>query len=1129
MTGLQGLFSVFQKATGALFGFGKSVLSATSNFEMITNGFSNVMKNLGATSEQTDKMTESLRKFAVETTFSYDTLVSASQQLLTVGVNMDSIQDKLMQLGNISGGSTEKFQRLIEIYTKVKALGKAGAIQIQQLSMLTGVSFVNALGKTNATAEELDELFAKLTSDGGMFEGTMASLNNTLTGKLDFVTDTWQEFLSQLGMVSGVADMAKAALDVVYNVLQGIVDWLHKLNDNPIMKAIMQGVLVGLLAGIATFLAGTFVSALMAVKTALMAVGGVATAISSIPIVAIIAGIAAAVAGLVVGITALVNYKQDKFVNDENSIELQRQNDLLREQLGLSKELTDEDIFQELGDLEKNGAYSISDKHKYYMDKIYQKSHEMYGIEASASNAWADWLDFNGYGRGEYSFDKWLNSEYSSDDYKEQIDAYKEEIKQLYKEKKTYDDILDRQKQQLELQNKLNESQEQYNASLETVNGVLENLGDKNKQELTSYTEQMKALEEMYNQTKIVESKSGFLPTSAGGEFKILQTEKKIVDLDPQFKSKLDEAMNLVQKKVGDLELEININSAKSGMSDYQRFLADLAGIDDSQLLQYAKVDHTEQYTNQNGVVKSKNIYKEDANGNIKLYIGTQTALNKILESNSLISLGKKYASIAKSGDTKRNYENRKLKGTEDYNLKNIFGYDETALLENKVNSLYDGLQAIVDYADVASKTGYVTNEDGSKTWYEEGQLMINQDAYKEWYETYMKAKTELDTAKYNDIFTQLFENAEGFNVKANLYGWTGEEYDSEYKSMLQDSLKLVENAIEGGLASGMSEERLKLLVDKAKDLKNALEENTETLRQFKTLEEVSEYLQGLYQNALEGTEDYAGSSFWERMKAMIGTSIGNQVVSAAQGTDAGNFVEGTLMSGNAGLGALHMLISAILEVVNEIDGIDYILSPIKEAIENFTPIIKTVLYYLSFVTQILAKATSWLMNLLDALTGGFFTRMSGIYDELVESNSKDTTEELIEKLKELKEAIIEENENYKEQKRSLNAQTAMSVTPVNDMILTDKGIFSTHPQDTIMAMKNPASLVNEASSVNVTINNNSGANVDVQKKVNSDGMTELVVNISRKIAQDYAKGVNGWDSAYSNQQSRLNGRRISI
>ena len=101
------------------------------------------------------------------------------------------------------------------------------------------------------------------------------------------------------------------------------------------------------------------------------------------------------------------------------------------------------------------------------------------------------------------------------------------------------------------------------------------------------------------------------------------------------------------------------------------------------------------------------------------------------------------------------------------------------------------------------------------------------------------------------------------------------------------------------------------------------------------------------------------------------------------------------------------------------------------------------------------------------------------------------------------------------------------NITPVNDMILTDKGVFSTDPRDTIMAMKNPASLMGGNVVVNVNNTMADSANVDVQEQTNEEGLKELVVTISKKVASDFATGRNGWDNAYLAKLSTVQGRSV--
>ena len=102
----------------------------------------------------------------------------------------------------------------------------------------------------------------------------------------------------------------------------------------------------------------------------------------------------------------------------------------------------------------------------------------------------------------------------------------------------------------------------------------------------------------------------------------------------------------------------------------------------------------------------------------------------------------------------------------------------------------------------------------------------------------------------------------------------------------------------------------------------------------------------------------------------------------------------------------------------------------------------------------------------------------------------------------------------------------------VNDMILTPHGNFSTAPDDFLLAMKDPTMLMKNnvgeiQTVVNVQVINNAGniVTTTATESINEKGQKELVVMISRAVANDYASGRNGWDSAISSRNIRARGR----
>lgn len=117
-----------------------------------------------------------------------------------------------------------------------------------------------------------------------------------------------------------------------------------------------------------------------------------------------------------------------------------------------------------------------------------------------------------------------------------------------------------------------------------------------------------------------------------------------------------------------------------------------------------------------------------------------------------------------------------------------------------------------------------------------------------------------------------------------------------------------------------------------------------------------------------------------------------------------------------------------------------------------------------------------------------------------------------------------------KMQQAFINNQISAGVRSVNDMIISPHGNFSTAPDDYIMAMKDPTALMGKSNvKLNVVINNSASSEIatSVEERTGSDGLSELVVNISKKVANDVAQGTNGWDSAFAIREQRIRGRSL--
>ena len=312
---------------------------------------------------------------------------------------------------------------------------------------------------------------------------------------------------------------------------------------------------------------------------------------------------------------------------------------------------------------------------------------------------------------------------------------------------------------------------------------------------------------------------------------------------------------------------------------------------------------------------------------------------------------------------------------------------------------------------------------------------------------------------------------------------------------------------------------------------------------------------------AEKGLADYnlaKASGDKEAASQALGEYAGGQALGIAantiQGTDVGAFVQGYMMGGPI-VGLINMLMNAISNVVGGMEILGYALSPITNLLQGLAPWLKITIFPLVVISrglemlgEAIEKALTWIF---DGIFGeGTMESIDNFYDSLTDSaNKMEETAQRLEALNEMldktRQSIMEAEEYFLVQNRNANAQWAAQMQgqfvmdtrtqKVNDMILTPHGNFSTAPDDYILAMKDPASLMrNTGSNANVvvkfTVNNNASDVVEAQaeERIGADGQKELMVTISRMVASDYASGRNGWDSAYSGRESRMKGRRVS-
>ena len=178
------------------------------------------------------------------------------------------------------------------------------------------------------------------------------------------------------------------------------------------------------------------------------------------------------------------------------------------------------------------------------------------------------------------------------------------------------------------------------------------------------------------------------------------------------------------------------------------------------------------------------------------------------------------------------------------------------------------------------------------------------------------------------------------------------------------------------------------------------------------------------------------------------------------------------------------------------------------------------------------------------AAAGGFGSVASGLLSGYANDSSKNKTEEQIARLESLRDNLAnllkqakddaeyyETNLRAKEAFQANESISATKVTKTNDMILSPQGVFSTHPDDYIMAMKDPASLKSTggASPINLTIVNESGVPLSVtrtESRERDDGSVDLQVMINSVVQSSMIRG--DYDKTFAAMQQMQQGASVS-
>ena len=216
--------------TGALLSFGQSIIRVRADMQGLEASFKTF---LGSGSKAKELLSE-LTKFGAETPTNLEDLAKASQTLLSSGggISGDRILPIIKQLGDISGGASEKIHGLALAYAQVSSSGRLlgqdlnqminqGFNPLQEISRTTGKSMrelKDEMSQGAISAEMVADAFRTATEEGGLFYKNLEGQSATLRGQLGQLSDAYTQMLNKIGESNdGVISSGISALTELIN------------------------------------------------------------------------------------------------------------------------------------------------------------------------------------------------------------------------------------------------------------------------------------------------------------------------------------------------------------------------------------------------------------------------------------------------------------------------------------------------------------------------------------------------------------------------------------------------------------------------------------------------------------------------------------------------------------------------------------------------------------------------------------------------------------------------------------------------------------------------------------------------------------------------------------------------
>ena len=368
----------------------KTLTKNALDYQKSIESYEIAFSTLTGSAEKASSMVGRLGEIVKQTPFDMPTLADATNLLMNYGFTADEAIDKMMMLGDISQGNSEKLGRVALAYGQMNSAGKvllqdlkqmieAGFNPLQEISDRTGesmASLYDRISKGTISVDEINEAFVRATSAGGKYYQSMNKQSQSFQGRMEALQEqinntlgkTFEPLLRKLSdrllprvtkliknmdtskMAKGLADFGEKAIEAF--------EWIVA-NGNRVIE-VLHGIAVAFVTykavSIISSVVGAFQTLIGAIKTGQTVMMALNTAFGLTPVGLLATG----VAGLVGTLAMLAKRNQEALesqhgLNAEQQAAIDKVSELTSTYYDLNEARKDQlaDINTEFGHLEE--------------------------------------------------------------------------------------------------------------------------------------------------------------------------------------------------------------------------------------------------------------------------------------------------------------------------------------------------------------------------------------------------------------------------------------------------------------------------------------------------------------------------------------------------------------------------------------------------------------------------------------------------------------------------------------------------------------------------------------------------------------------------------------------------------